>query len=69
MHRFAARRRVIERLKELELYRGDADNPMVIPKCSRSADICEPLLETQWFVDCTDMAATAVEAVKSGTVT
>ncbi|EGD82318.1 valyl-tRNA synthetase 2 [Salpingoeca rosetta] len=66
MHRFTARRVVIERLKEKGLYRGDAENPMVIPRCSRSSDICEPLLETQWFVNCDGMAKTAVDAVKSG---
>eukprot|EP00056_Hartaetosiga_gracilis_P003916 m.69527 g.69527 ORF g.69527 m.69527 type:complete len:998 (+) comp11633_c0_seq1:860-3853(+) len=66
MHRFAARKLVISRLKEKGLFRGDNDNPMVVPKCSRSGDIIEPLLETQWFVDCNEMAARSVDAVTSG---
>merc|ERR1712070_722878 len=66
MHRFAARSALVQRLKDLDLFRGAADNPMVIPRCSRSSDIVEPLLETQWFVLCDDMAKDAVDAVKSG---
>ena len=33
MKRFDARKQILERLKELGLFRGDNDNPMVVPKC------------------------------------
>ena len=39
---------------------------MQIPVCSRTGDIVEPLLKPQWYVDCTDMARRAVEAVRNG---
>eukprot|EP00730_Choanoeca_flexa_P002357 TRINITY_DN11021_c0_g1_i1.p1 TRINITY_DN11021_c0_g1~~TRINITY_DN11021_c0_g1_i1.p1 ORF type:complete len:1070 (+),score=320.61 TRINITY_DN11021_c0_g1_i1:39-3248(+) len=65
MKRFDARSEVIKRLKEADLYRGVADNPMVVPKCSRSGDIIEPLLVPQWFCSCKEMGARAVEAVRN----
>ena len=36
MMRFDARVEVLKRLKEKGLSRGEADNPMAIPKCSRT---------------------------------
>ena len=39
---------------------------MQIPICTRTGDIVEPLLKPQWYVDCKEMAARAVDAVKKG---
>ena len=39
---------------------------MQIPICTRTGDIVEPLLKPQWYVDCTEMARRAVDAVKNG---
>jgi valyl-tRNA synthetase len=64
--RYDARVAIQTKLDELGLYRGKKDNPMVIPICSRSKDIIEPLPIPQWFCDCTSMAAKAVDAVRSG---
>ncbi|CAI5439039.1 unnamed protein product [Caenorhabditis angaria] len=66
MKRFDARIAVIEELQKLGLYRGKEDNPMVVPTCSRSKDVIEPILKPQWYVKCTHMAEKAVEAVRSG---
>uniref|UniRef100_A0A8R1DGZ7 Valine--tRNA ligase n=1 Tax=Caenorhabditis japonica TaxID=281687 RepID=A0A8R1DGZ7_CAEJA len=66
MKRFEARTAVIEALKEKGLYRGKEDNPMVVPTCSRSKDVIEPILKPQWYVKCTHMAEKAVAAVASG---
>ncbi|XGW35654.1 hypothetical protein V3C99_019115, partial [Haemonchus contortus] len=66
MRRFDARKAVTEALKELNLYRGSEDNAMVVPVCSRSKDIIEPLLKPQWYVKCDEMARKAIEAVESG---
>ena len=49
-----------------DLYRGQTDNPMVVPKCSRSGDIIEPLSVPQWFCNCDSMAKRATEAVRNG---
>ncbi|KAK3579108.1 hypothetical protein CHS0354_022128 [Potamilus streckersoni] len=66
MKRFEARKAVLEALKAKGLYRETKDNPMVVPMCSRSKDVIEPLLKPQWYVDVKDMSAKAVEAVESG---
>ncbi|RCN40665.1 valine--tRNA ligase, partial [Ancylostoma caninum] len=66
MRRFDARKAVIEALKKRGLYRGSEDNAMVVPVCSRSKDIIEPLLKAQWYVKCDEMARKAVAAVESG---
>ena len=63
MKRFEARKSVLQALEEAGLYRGTADNPMVVPVCSRSKDIVEPMIKPQWYVKCDQMAA---EAVRSG---
>ncbi|CAL8103211.1 unnamed protein product [Calicophoron daubneyi] len=69
--RFSARSRLIERLSELGLYRKREDiaasgQVTILPTCSRSGDIIEPLLREQWFVRTADMAARAVKATESG---
>ena len=66
MKRFDARKAVQSALDKLGLYRGTADNPMVVPICSRSKDIVEPLIKPQWYVKCDAMAKKAIDAVKSG---
>ncbi|KAL1456591.1 hypothetical protein WDU94_001310 [Cyamophila willieti] len=66
MKRFDARLRVTQVLTEKGLYRGTESHAMVVPLCSRSKDIVEPLLKPQWYVRTGDMAAKAVQAVKTG---
>ncbi|KAL5972219.1 Valine--tRNA ligase [Taenia solium] len=66
MKRFEARNAVHCALVERGLYRGESENPMVVPLCSRTKDIIEPLLKPQWYVRCTELAAQAVEEVRSG---
>lgn len=50
MKRFHARKEVINALKEKGLYVETTNNPMVVPICSRSKDIVEPMLKPQWYV-------------------
>lgn len=66
MKRFEARHAVLAALKEKGLYVETKDNPMVVPVCSRSKDIIEPMIKPQWYIKCDTMAQKAVEAVKSG---
>ena len=63
MKRFNARKAVLEELKTLGHYKGTEDNAMVVPVCSRSKDIIEPLLKPQWYVDTKDMAKRACDVV------
>jgi len=66
MKRFDARKAVQEEMVKLGLYRETKDNPMVVPVCSRSKDIVEPIIKPQWYVKCDDMAKKAMQAVDSG---
>ncbi|XP_041481162.1 valine--tRNA ligase-like isoform X1 [Lytechinus variegatus] len=66
MKRFIARQAVIQALKDRGLYRRTEDNPMSLPICSRSGDIVEPLLKSQWFVNCAEMGQQALRSVKTG---
>lgn len=66
MKRFHARTAILEDMQQSGLYRGTKDNPMVVPICSRSKDIVEPMVKAQWFVNCKDMARRSVEAVRTG---
>ncbi|KAM9591800.1 valine--tRNA ligase, mitochondrial isoform 2-T2 [Morphnus guianensis] len=66
IHRFVAREKVMAALAERGLYRGAQDHAMTLPMCSRSGDVIEYLLKSQWFLRCREMAERAREAVTSG---
>ena len=66
MKRFDVRKQIVEDLKKIGSYKETKDNPMVVPFCSRSKDIVEPMIKAQWFVNTDDMAGRAVAAVKNG---
>uniref|UniRef100_A0AAY4D3G5 valine--tRNA ligase n=1 Tax=Denticeps clupeoides TaxID=299321 RepID=A0AAY4D3G5_9TELE len=66
LKRFDARKAVLQALKDRGQFKEIKDNPMVVPVCSRSKDIVEPLLKPQWYVDCTEMGKQAADAVRDG---
>jgi len=68
MKRFDVRKVIIEDLKQINQYVDSVDNAMIVPMCSRSKDIIEPMLKPQWYVDVTDMAKRACDVVTNGEV-
>lgn len=66
MKRFDSRTAITAALKNLGLYVSSDNHQMVIPICSRSKDVVEPMLKPQWYLNCDDMAKKAVEVVDSG---
>ncbi|XP_032703241.1 valine--tRNA ligase, mitochondrial isoform X1 [Lontra canadensis] len=66
LHRFVAREKIMSALRERGLFRGIQNHPMVLPICSRSGDVVEYLLKSQWFVRCQEMGDRAAQAVESG---
>nr|CAI5847941.1 unnamed protein product [Callosobruchus analis] len=66
MKRFQVRKEIVNSLKEKGLYVETTNNPMVVPVCSRSKDIVEPMLKPQWYVNCGDMAKDAIKVVETG---
>ncbi|KAL5320915.1 hypothetical protein ACEPPN_011725 [Leptodophora sp. 'Broadleaf-Isolate-01'] len=66
--RFDVRYTIQEDLKKAGLYVDKKDNAMTVPLCDKSKDIIEPLLKPQWWMKMTDMAAAALDVVKSGEI-
>ena len=69
MKRFDARDAVREELQKRGLLIGKKPNPMRLGRCAKTKDIIEPFLKPQWYVNCKEMAARAVDAVKSKELT
>ena len=51
MKRFDARKKVKEELEKLGLFKEIQNHNLVIPVCSRSKDIIEPMLKPQWCLE------------------
>ncbi|HSS38905.1 MAG TPA: valine--tRNA ligase [Polyangia bacterium] len=66
LDRFAARKAVKERLKELGLERGSKPHVHAVGHCQRCETVVEPMLSTQWFVKMEPLAKPAIEAVEQG---
>ena len=64
--RFDVRIELAKELEELGLLGDKEPNPMRIGKCAKTNDIIEPLIKPQWYVDCKDLAARSVKAVREG---
>jgi valyl-tRNA synthetase len=63
MPRFLARHKVINKLKEMNLWRETKSHEMNLPVCSRTGDIIEPLLREQWFANSSKLFKICQEAV------
>jgi valyl-tRNA synthetase len=66
LDRFAARERVLERLRQRGLLRKVEDHVHSVGHSQRSGEPIEPLMSTQWFCDVEEMAARALEARRAG---
>ena len=66
LDRFAARKAVKAKLKELGLERGSKPHMHAVGHCERCETIVEPMLSTQWFVKMEPLAKPAIEAVEQG---
>ncbi|KAK0444459.1 tRNA synthetases class I-domain-containing protein [Armillaria borealis] len=66
MKRFHARVAVVEALNQAGLFVETKDNPMMIPICSKSGDVIEPILKPQWWVNCKPLAEEAIKRTRAG---
>ncbi|HUO86969.1 MAG TPA: valine--tRNA ligase, partial [Thermoanaerobaculia bacterium] len=66
LDRFAARQRVVERLREEGRLVDVEDHVHNVGHSQRGGEPIEPLVSTQWFCDVSSMAARALDAVRSG---
>ncbi|VAW03493.1 Valyl-tRNA synthetase, partial [hydrothermal vent metagenome] len=66
MDRFEARVAVLDALSKLGVVGAAEEHHHSVGHCSRSGDVIEPLLSTQWFVKTQPLAEPAIELIKSG---
>jgi valyl-tRNA synthetase len=66
LDRFAARAKVVERLRQEGLLRKVEDHVHNVGHSQRSGEPVEPLVSTQWFCDMSGMAARALAAQREG---
>ena len=59
-----ARKKVLELMKELDIYEKEEDIKNVIPVGDRSGVVIEPLLKDQWFLNVEKMAIKSKKAVE-----
>jgi valyl-tRNA synthetase len=64
LDRFAARKRIIERLEARGLLEKIEPTTHAVPHGDRSGAVVEPLLTDQWYVDAKTLAQPAIEAVR-----
>ena len=64
LSREAARKRVLEDLREQGFLVGEKDYTLAIGKCDRCGTVVEPRLSTQWFVKIQPLADRAIEVVE-----
>ena len=68
LDRFDARKKVVEAIDALGLLDKVEDRIIQTPFGDRSAQVIEPWLTDQWYVDAETLAKPAIEAVKSGAI-
>ncbi len=68
LDRFVARKKILEKLKELNLLEKEENYKNTVPISDRSKAIVEPKLSKQWFVKMKDLARPAIDAYKNGKI-
>jgi valyl-tRNA synthetase len=66
--RFAARKKIVEDLKALDLLEKITDYKHAVGICERSRTIVEPRASTQWFCKMKPLAEPAIKAVERGDI-
>ncbi|MEX0841677.1 MAG: valine--tRNA ligase [Xanthobacteraceae bacterium] len=66
MDRFAARKKIVERMEALGLLDKIEPYTHTVPHGDRSGEVIEPFLTDQWYVDAKTLAQPAMAAVRDG---
>jgi valyl-tRNA synthetase len=66
LDRYAARRTIVERLREMGDLEAEAPHQMVVGHCQRCDTVVEPRLSVQWFVNVKPLAERALASVREG---
>jgi valyl-tRNA synthetase len=68
LDRFAARKKIVEDLKEQGFLEKIADHTHAVGICERSKTVVEPRASTQWFCSMKPLAEPAIAAVENGDI-
>lgn len=68
LERFAARKKILSDLTELNLLEKTEPHTLKIPRGDRSGVVIEPYLTYQWFMKMDELAKPAIKAVKDGSL-
>ena len=66
LDRYAARRTIVERLREMGDLESEEPHQMVVGHCQRCDTVVEPRLSVQWFVHVKPLAERALASVREG---
>ncbi len=67
LDRFAARKKVVQHMKDLGAYDGEEATVHQVPHGEKTGVILEPRLTDQWFLDAEKLAGPALKMVENGT--
>ena len=68
LDRIEARPLIAEALKECQALTLEQDYEHQVPRCSRTNQVIEPRLTTQWFLSMSDMASAGLEALDNADI-
>jgi len=66
MDRYEARKQLVSDLEKKSLLKKTEDHELAVGTCYRCHAVIEPYLSEQWFVKMSELAAPAIEALKTG---
>ncbi len=66
IERFVVRKKIVDRLQQLDLLADTVPHQHVVPHGDRSNVVVEPYLTEQWYVNAKDLAKPAIIAVREG---
>lgn len=62
-NRYIARKIIVKMLEDANLLKNVRSHKTTLNVCSRTGDILEPMLRSQWFINTTDMCKRSIEVV------
>jgi valyl-tRNA synthetase len=65
LKRFDCRKKIEKELDKLGLLKDKKDHKMRLGTCQRSKDVVEPMIKSQWYVDCSKISEPMIQAVKT----
>lgn len=66
MKRYTCREKIVEKLNDMQLFKGITPHQMTLPVCNRTGDVIDYLPKEQWFLVCKDLNEKAATLVKAG---